>query len=207
MLVLFDFTLNASWSVTSWATDPICTARAAQHAKHGPDDVDYHVCLESSTLISDPAQLRRPGRFASGFAWCVMSRKRQADALIDSPPVSKNSKQDGASEADKQTYRTVKFKQCTAQVRPATDGWLFADPPFLIVPAAFDVSKGVKASSKQTIKKGDLDMIYFRPFLNSSTATSLYSWCLAELPWFKVQYKARGMEINTPRSPHFLLSF
>lgn len=130
-----------------------------------------------------------------------MSRKRQAGALDDSPPNSKNSKQDGASEADKQIYTTAKFKQSTAQVRPAADGRLFADPPFLIAPAAFDISKGVKASSKQTIKKGDLDMIYFRPFLNSSTATSLYSWCLAELPWFKVQYKARGMDINTPRSP------
>lgn len=45
-----------------------------------------------------------------------------------------------------------------------------------------------------------------RPFLASTTATSLYSWCLAELPWFKVQYKARGMDINTPRLPLLLLA-
>ena len=128
-----------------------------------------------------------------------MSRKRQGGTLEDSPPTSKNSKQHGASEADEKPYTTVKFKHSTAQVRPAADGRLFADPPFLIAPAAFDISKGIKASSKQTIKKGDLDMIYFRPFLNSSAATSLYSWCLAELPWFKVQYRARGMDINTPR--------
>lgn len=132
-----------------------------------------------------------------------MSRKRQAGALEGSPLISKHSKQAGASEADKQTYTAVKFKQSAALVRPAADGRLFADPPFLIAPAAFDVSKGVKASSKQTLQKGDLDMIYFRPFLNSSTATSLYSWCLAELPWFKVQYKARGMDINTPRFSQF----
>lgn len=128
-----------------------------------------------------------------------MSRKRPAAALEDLPSVSKNSKTDGAAEADKQTYTTVKFKQSTAQMRPAADGRLFADPPFPVASAAFDISKGVKTSGKQTIKKGDLDMIYFRPFLVSSTATALYSWCLAELPWFKVQYKARGMDINTPR--------
>lgn len=132
-----------------------------------------------------------------------MSRKRQGGALENLPPISKQNKHDGASEADNETYTTVKFKHSTAQVRPAADGRLFADPPFLIAPAAFDISKGVKASSKQTIKKGDLDMIYFRPFLNSSAATSLYSWCLAELPWFKVQYKARGMDINTPRFTQF----
>ena len=164
-------------------------------------------CLPLSPRRSSARQLRDHSRLVSDFAYCVMSRKRQAGALEDSPPNSKNSKQHGASEADKQIYTTVQFKQSIAQVRPAADGRLFADPPFLIVPAAFDISKGVKASSKQTIKKGDLDMIYFRPFLNSSTATSLYSWCLAELPWFKVQYKARGMDINTPRSPVFFCHF
>ncbi|MCJ1242672.1 hypothetical protein MMC14_010681 [Varicellaria rhodocarpa] len=130
-----------------------------------------------------------------------MSRKRSADAFDELVPVNKLSKQSNtANEADKPVYSTVKFKQTTAQVRPAADGRLFADPPFPIASAAFDISKGVKLSSKQVIKKGDLDMIYFKPLLTSSTATALYNWCLAELPWFKVQYKARGMDINTPRS-------
>ena len=142
------------------------------------------------------------GALAAALLLCPMSRKRPADALEDPPPIAKNSKHDGPSEM---VYTTVKFKQSTAQVRPVADGRLFADPPFHIAPAAFDISKGLKPSSKQTIKKGDLDMIYFRPFLVSSTATSLYSWCLAELPWFKVQYKARGMDINTPRLPQLSL--
>jgi len=93
----------------------------------------------------------------------------------------------------------VQFKQSRAEVRPAADGRLFADPPFPIPAASFDISKGLKLSNKQVIKKGDLDMIYFRPFLSASLATSLYTWCLSELPWFLVQYKARGMDIKTPR--------
>lgn len=131
-----------------------------------------------------------------------MSRKRPADAIEEPALNTKASKLDGeSSEAAKPIYTTVKFKQSTAQVQPAADGRLFADPPFPIASVAFDISKSIKLTSKQVIKKGDLDMIYFKPFLASSTATSLYSWCLAELPWFKVQYKARGMDINTPRLP------
>ena len=96
--------------------------------------------------------------------------------------------------------QTVRFKQCTAEVYRTADGRLFADPPFPIVRATtFDLLKGVKSSSKQVIKKGDLDLVYFKPYLTTATATALYNWCLQELPWFKVQYKARGMDINTPR--------
>lgn len=92
-----------------------------------------------------------------------MSRKRPAEASKDPPPINKSSKQDATSEANhKPVYTTVQFKQSTAQVRPAADGRLFADPPFPIASAAFDISKGFKPSSKQVIKKGDLDMVYFR---------------------------------------------
>lgn len=95
--------------------------------------------------------------------------------------------------------QTVQFKQCTVEVRRAADGRLFADPPFPVVNAKLDIQKGLKGSSKQVIKKGDLDMVYFKPFLTHAAASALYSWCLQELPWFKVKYKARGMDINTPR--------
>ena len=95
--------------------------------------------------------------------------------------------------------QSVKFKQCTAEVYRAAGGRLFADPPFPIARATFDLLKGVKSNSKQVIKKGDLDLVYFKPYLTIATATALYNWCLQELPWFKVQYKARGMDINTPR--------
>ncbi|DBB08629.1 TPA: hypothetical protein ACH3X3_008755 [Trebouxia sp. C0006] len=128
-----------------------------------------------------------------------MSRKRPADTELELESAAKSSKSADSAGIDKSAYQTVQFKQSRAEVRPAADGRLFADPPFPISAACFDISKGLKLSNKQVIKKGDLDMIYFRPFLSASLATSLYTWCLSELPWFLVQYKARGMDIKTPR--------
>ena len=131
-----------------------------------------------------------------------MSRKRPADSEAAALPASKAVKSEEDAHTDKPQYQTVQFKQVKAEVRPAADGRLFADPPFPIAAASFDISNGLKLSNKQVIKKGDLDLIYFRPFLTATTATSLYNWCLNELPWFWVQYKARGMDIKTPRSAH-----
>ncbi|KAA6429456.1 MAG: hypothetical protein FRX49_00849 [Trebouxia sp. A1-2] len=128
-----------------------------------------------------------------------MSRKRPADTELEPESATKSSKSADSAGVDKSEYQTVQFKQSRAEVRPAADGRMFADPPFSISAASFDISKGLKLSNKQVIKKGDLDMIYFRPFLTASLATSLYTWCLSELPWFLVQYKARGMDIKTPR--------
>lgn len=128
-----------------------------------------------------------------------MSRKRPAESDADHTLAAKSGKSERSAGTDGSDYQTVQFKQSKAEVRPAADGRLFADPPFPITAASFDISKGLKLNSKQVIKKGDLDMIYFRPFLTASLATSLYTWCLSELPWFLVQYKARGMDIKTPR--------
>ncbi|DBA94893.1 hypothetical protein WJX77_002396 [Trebouxia sp. C0004] len=128
-----------------------------------------------------------------------MSRKRPAGTEVEPESATKSSKSADSASIDKSEYQTVQFKESRAGVRPAADGRLFADPLFPIPAASFDISKGVKLNNKQVIKKGDLDMIYFRPFLSASLATSLYTWCLSELPWFLVQYKARGMDIKTPR--------
>ena len=120
------------------------------------------------------------------------SEAEQLETVKDEPADDKAS----AQEAD---CETVQFKQGSQTVRRAADGRLFSDPPFLIAKATFDLSKGLKLNNKQIIKKGDLDMVYFKPLLTPTAATALYNWCLQELPWFKVQYKARGMDINTPR--------
>lgn len=141
-------------------------------------------------------------------------RIKEEDSLHSETPSPKRSKLEGGpvkSESIKSEAadhgdisvdtgrQIVRFKQCTAEVYRTADGRLFVDPPFPIVRATFDLLKGVRSSSKQVIKKGDLDLIYFKPYLTTATATALYNWCLQELPWFKVQYKARGMDINTPR--------
>ena len=127
-----------------------------------------------------------------------MSRKRPADQDVQPEVACKLSKSESPPDVNDHEYQTV--KQSRAQVRPAADRRLFADPPFPISAASFDLSKELTLKHKKIVKKGDLDMIYFKPFLTASTATALYTWCLSELPWFLVQYKARGMDIKTPRS-------
>lgn len=57
----------------------------------------------------------------------------------------------------------------------------------------------VPTSAGKAIKKGDLDLLYFQPFVKASMASMLYKQLLKELPWYKVMYLARGMTINTPR--------
>jgi alkylated DNA repair dioxygenase AlkB len=54
-------------------------------------------------------------------------------------------------------------------------------------------------SAGKVMKKGDLDLVYFQPFVKAATASMLYKHLLEELPWYKVLYLARGMTINTPR--------
>ncbi|KAK9814334.1 hypothetical protein WJX72_004103 [[Myrmecia] bisecta] len=68
-----------------------------------------------------------------------------------------------------------------------------------IPPASFDIAKGIRQNHARAIKKGDLDLVYFKPFLASATAKALYQWCLTALPWYKVQYRTRGIDIDTPR--------
>lgn len=56
-----------------------------------------------------------------------------------------------------------------------------------------------EASAGKPIRKGDLDLLYFQPFVKAPAASFLYKHLLEELPWYKVAYLARGMTINTPR--------
>lgn len=57
----------------------------------------------------------------------------------------------------------------------------------------------VPTSAGKVMKKGDLDLVYFQPFVKAVTASMLYKHLLEELPWYKVLYLARGTTINTPR--------
>jgi len=44
----------------------------------------------------------------------------------------------------------------------------------------------VPASAGKVMKKGDLDLVYFQPFVKAATASMLYKHLLDELPWYKV---------------------
>lgn len=72
--------------------------------------------------------------------------------------------------------------------------------PIADLPSPSALQRGIPPTSAgKVIKKGDLDLLYFQPFLKPSMASMLYKHFLEELPWYKVEYLARGMTITTPR--------
>ncbi|KNC96848.1 uncharacterized protein SPPG_07680 [Spizellomyces punctatus DAOM BR117] len=63
-----------------------------------------------------------------------------------------------------------------------------------------DVSPAINVALRRVIKKSPgLDLLYFKQFITKSMAKEFMTWCLESLNWYKVQYKIRGMEVNTPR--------
>ncbi|KAK9763411.1 hypothetical protein K7432_009923 [Basidiobolus ranarum] len=60
------------------------------------------------------------------------------------------------------------------------------------IPLNEDVVRKIK-------KPGDLDLIYFQKLLPTQVATSLFQWCLSELPWYRVQYCVGDRQVSTPR--------
>ncbi|KAK6903013.1 hypothetical protein I204_07848 [Kwoniella mangroviensis CBS 8886] len=45
----------------------------------------------------------------------------------------------------------------------------------------------------------DLDLVYYKSFIDKSSSKELMSFLLNNLPWYRVKYMVRGMNINTPR--------
>jgi hypothetical protein len=44
-----------------------------------------------------------------------------------------------------------------------------------------------------------LDLQYFKPFIDPSCSAQLTQYLLESLPWYRVKYTVRGIDINTPR--------
>ncbi|KZT52560.1 hypothetical protein CALCODRAFT_502112 [Calocera cornea HHB12733] len=72
----------------------------------------------------------------------------------------------------------------------------FHAPTFTVTPPSFSLNIHSPLSGKDIIDK-DLDMVLYRPFLDSPR--QLYNYLLESLPWYRVRYTVRGMTINTPR--------
>lgn len=48
-------------------------------------------------------------------------------------------------------------------------------------------------------KPADLDLMYFDRFLDSASSQRLFNYLLDELPWYRVNYTVRNIDIKTPR--------
>ncbi|WWD10059.1 hypothetical protein V865_008192 [Kwoniella europaea PYCC6329] len=47
--------------------------------------------------------------------------------------------------------------------------------------------------------QNDLDLVYYKSFIDKSSSKELMSFLLDNLPWYRVKYMVRGININTPR--------
>ncbi|KAI9103260.1 hypothetical protein DFS34DRAFT_642108 [Phlyctochytrium arcticum] len=65
----------------------------------------------------------------------------------------------------------------------------------------FDLAAGFKNQIPgRNIKKNPgLDLVLYKPFIARPTSRHLYKYLLGCLPWHRVQYSTRGINITTPR--------
>ncbi|KAJ3043827.1 Alpha-ketoglutarate-dependent dioxygenase alkB 2 [Rhizophlyctis rosea] len=123
--------------------------------------------------------------------------KRKLDAEEDSKPL--NVKDSTSNLILKKPKLSPSPSKAT---KPSTTSPAIFDntlhPP---VPApTFSIPSGVSPRPPLTIKKKpDLDLLYFKPFLTPAFSKTLYTYLLQSLPWHRVQYRTRGMDITTPR--------
>ena len=103
---------------------------------------------------------------------------------------------DSAVDAHQEEEENASVALITSYSTHATYPFPIAD---LRTPRAFQGTTAEEAWAGKRIKKGDLDLLYFQPFVKAPAASMLYKHLLEELPWYKVTYLARGMTINTPR--------
>lgn len=123
----------------------------------------------------------------------MYSRRKKQKVSLPEPAAAESSSSPICSSSD--AMREVEYQQGgrSYSTHP-TYPFPVADLPSGFFPAGI-----VYASAGKSIKKGDLDLLYFQPFVKAPTANKLYKHLLEELPWYKVVYMARGMTINTPR--------
>lgn len=69
-------------------------------------------------------------------------------------------------------------------------------PPSASLMDALSFSQSPKAIVKPSL---NLDLLYFHPFITPPASRALYDYILDTLPWYRVKYTVRGINVNTPR--------
>lgn len=71
--------------------------------------------------------------------------------------------------------------------------------PFPIAPVPASLQLEYNSSPKIIDSPASLDLLYFDRFIAPSCARRLTKYLLDALPWYRVKYTVRGININTPR--------
>lgn len=76
--------------------------------------------------------------------------------------------------------------------------------PFVIAPPEFHLADifNEQDEPQQVVLKNELDLLVFnkqRPFIKRRESQLLFKYLLQSMPWYRVQYMTRGINITTPR--------
>ncbi|KAG8851645.1 hypothetical protein FRB96_009141 [Tulasnella sp. 330] len=83
---------------------------------------------------------------------------------------------------------------------PEADFSMPGVPNFVIPAAKFRLQDTFSEALGKSIKKRpDLDLVLYKSYFNAKGAKLLFQYLLSSLPWYRVKYKARGMDVTTPR--------
>ncbi|CAF0957312.1 unnamed protein product [Didymodactylos carnosus] len=87
------------------------------------------------------------------------------------------------------------------KLKQQLDRSLFVYPFLTAYPIpTFDLSLSINVKQQKVINdKPQLDLIYFKSFIQSSTDQELYIYLLTSLPWYRVEYTKENLKISTPR--------
>jgi hypothetical protein len=98
---------------------------------------------------------------------------------------------------------TLSFASPSTSKRPASDSddaprneskkLKISRDPLAIPDPDFDISAMISQDAPSLIRKGDLDLMYFNPFISPlSKSKELFTYLRQELPWYRVCYTVRG---------------
>jgi hypothetical protein len=131
-------------------------------------------------------------------------RKLSSDQSSPAPHVEALSKGDSAPKADRLTIDPSE----PFNYPPANHGSYHLPPdpnynhPFTITPPPNELLTALafSQSPKPILRPNlNLDLLYFNQFISPPGSRALYDYLLEALPWYRVKYTVRGININTPR--------
>lgn len=97
---------------------------------------------------------------------------------------------------EKFTYPGADHVSYSSPPSPAYNHPFSISPPPLSLLEKLSFSQSPRAILKPNL---NLDLLYFDQFIASPGSRELYDYLLDSLPWYRVKYTTRGIDINTPR--------
>ncbi|PRP88820.1 hypothetical protein PROFUN_00288 [Planoprotostelium fungivorum] len=106
-------------------------------------------------------------------------------------------------EASKKKQRIKEEEEVKEEIATSSETQTYSKHwtyPIDILNPSFRIEDGLSSQEGSNIRKhGDLDLLYFSPFLKKDYAQQLYLHLLNNMPWYRVTYTVGARTIRTPR--------